>query len=187
MLHSAPFAAGSGCVSVSLLRGDAAARLRELPDGIVNVCVTSPPYFNLRNNQGGDAEIGREANPDDYVRRIVEALREVWRVLRGDGSLWLVMGDGYARDPGKGVKFKAASGATYKRNRQAEEGIAGCLDLRDFYALKPKDLLGVPWLLAFALRADGWWLREAIVWAKDSCMPESVRDRCTSSHDRSST
>ena len=97
VLHPAPIAAGSGRVSVSLLQGDAAARLCELPDGIVNVCVTSPPYFNLRNNQGGDAEIGREANLDDYIRRIVEALREVRKVLRGDGSLWLVMGDCYAQ------------------------------------------------------------------------------------------
>jgi DNA modification methylase len=184
--------------AVSLLCGDAETRLRELPDGVFHACVTSPPYYGLRSY--GGAEIGHESTPDAFAARLVAVFREVRRTLRDDGSLYLVLGDSYARDPGKGIKFEAKSSKTYMKSYEGRAGIKGHLDLRgssdgfvsraerpglprNLHDLKEKDLIGVPWLVAFALRADGWYLREAIVWRKSSCMPESVTDRCTIQHE----
>ena len=163
------------------LHGDSAARLRDLPNGAVHACVTSPPYFGLRTYLGVQhsdklAEIGHEASPREYANRLVGVLREVRRVLRDDGSLWLVIGDGYS------------STSTYNapRNSNGAYGRVGGPvhpNAKIPPGTKPKDLLGIPWTVAFALRDDGWYLREEIIWSKSSCMPESVRDRCTRQHE----
>lgn len=195
-----------------LLCGDAIEQLRTLPDKSVNTCVTSPPYYGLRDygtgtwvggdpncphyrqnkvvkehtNTGhantfgesggmGDAiykkvcplcgatrvdnQIGLEETPEKYINRLVEVFREVKRVLRDDGIIWVNIGDSYSGS-GKGPKGGNIPTGT-----------------------KPKDLIGIPWMLAFALRADGWYLRQDIIWAKNNPMPESVKDRCTRSHE----
>jgi DNA modification methylase len=129
-------------------------RMAEIPDGVVQTCITSPPYFGLRD-YGVEGQIGLEASLDEYVSRLVGVFREVRRVLRDDGTVWLNLGDSYATRTGS---------------------------LRDA-GLKAKDLIGVPWSVAFALRADGWWLRDAIVWHKPNPMPSSITDRCTPAYE----
>ena len=128
-----------------IINRDALYALRELPSESVNCCVTSPPYYGLRD-YGLDAQIGREDTPEQYIGRLVEVFRELRRVLKDDGTFWLNIADTYC---GSGMK-------------------AGC---------KQKDLIGIPWLLAFALRSDGWYLRSDIIWLKENPMPESCRDR----------
>lgn len=130
----------------TIYTGDALEVLRGLPDGSVNCCVTSPPYYALRD-YGMDGQIGRESSPKEYVSRLTEVFAEVRRVLRPDGTLWLNLGDTYA-------------------GRVEEE-------------IKPKDLIGIPWMAAFALRDDGWYLRNDIIWMKENPMPESCKDRCS--------
>lgn len=158
--------------------GDARQILATWPDQCVNMCVTSPPYYGLRD-YGIEGQIGLEESPDAYAARLVEVFRECKRVLRDDGTLWLVIGDSYARNPGRGVKFQAGD-TTYMTNRQAIEGNRGPSIPQ---GMKEKDLIGIPWMLAFALRADGWYLRSDIIWSKPNPMPESVTDRCTRSHE----
>lgn len=157
-----------------LLVGDALERLRELPDGAARCCVTSPPYYALRD-YGVEGQIGLEDTVEEYVERLVEVFREVRRVLAGDGTLWLNIGDCYAGARG-GPQGKSGQRADrrFTAERVANKDGAGC---------KPKDLMGVPWMLAFALRADGWWLRSEIIWAKTQPMPESVTDRPTKAHE----
>ena len=177
-------------VSWEIRQGDALNRLREMSAGSVQCCVTSPPYFGLRD-YGTDGQIGVEATPDEYVTRLVGVFREVRRVLRMDGTLWLNLGDSYARTDG--TSRQAGRTAVGLRERQFGEGMAfghqvdaktaSDEHLPSFPGCKPKDLLGVPWLLAFALRADGWYLRSDIIWAKPNPMPEPVTDRPTSAHE----
>lgn len=164
----------------SVLQGDALERLRELPTESVHICVTSPPYYGLRD-YGVDGQIGMEETPEQYVNRLVAVFREARRVLRTDGTLWLNIGDSYAGS-GKGRMGDGSPCATGKQatNRGS---LAGVLKKAPKGVCKPKDLLGVPWMLAFALRADGWYLRQDIIWHKTNSMPESVRDRCTKSHE----
>ena len=161
--------------------GDCLETLRQMPDGIAQTCVTSPPYFGLRD-YGHDGQIGLEATPDQYIAKLVDVFCEVRRVLRDDGTLWLNIGDSYAgggtvgrndagRDIGGGGNKLGSGNPGQQGARQAVVG------------LKPKDLIGIPWLLAFALRADGWYLRQEVIWAKPNPMPESVTDRCTKSHE----
>lgn len=209
--------------------GDALARLREMPDESVQCCVTSPPYFGLRDYgtgswEGGDAacahkatnydrgeradrgnvmerttpyreacgrcgarrvdrQIGLEPTPDEFVDALVAVFREVRRVLRADGTLWLNLGDSYANSPrgnapGDVASSNLAGGGGY------QDGIArGGMDKSRLPGVKQKDLLGIPWLVAFALRADGWYLRSDIIWAKPNPMPESVTDRPTKAHE----
>lgn len=163
-----------------VLQGDALERLCELPAESVHVCVTSPPYYGLRD-YGVDGQIGMEETPEQYVDRLVTVFREVRRVLRADGTLWLNIGDSYAGS-GKGRMGDGSPCATGKQatNRGS---LAGVLKKAPKGVCKPKDLIGVPWMLAFALRADGWYLRQDIIWHKSNSMPESVRDRCTKSHE----
>ena len=155
----------------TILLGDAAEQLRTLDADSVHCCVTSPPYFGLRD-YGVPGQIGQEAAPEEYIGRLVEVFREVHRVLRPDGTLWLNIGDSYtsggrkARDHDKKLPARAAN-----HRPGTPEG------------MKPKDLIGIPWMLAFALRSDGWYLRQDIIWHKPRCIPESVRDRCTKSHE----
>jgi DNA modification methylase len=147
-----------------------------LADNSVQCVVTSPPYFGLRD-YGVDAQIGLEPTPEEYVANLVAVFREVRRVLRDDGTLWLNLGDSYAGS-GKG---QTPSGAADHKVRKTQGMKLDAGDVPE--GLKPKDLIGIPWRVAFALQTDGWWLRSDIVWAKPNVMPSSVKDRCTSSHE----
>ncbi len=153
--------------------------LRGLPDQSVDCCVTSPPYYGLRD-YGVEGQIGLEETPEKYVSRLVEVFREVRRVLRDDGTVWVNLGDSY-NGSGKGgnpetSQWKGFVGNKDRENsaKRAKTRIAG---------LKPKDLIGIPWMVAFALRSDGWYLRQDIIWHKPNPMPESVTDRCTKAHE----
>lgn len=160
--------------ALRVLAGDCRKVLRELVTESVQCCVTSPPYFGLRD-YGVAGQIGLEPSPAEYVEQLVEVCREVRRVLKADGTFWLNLGDSYAND-GKwgghtgGKHVKALHCSPIGRNKR-------------YTGLKPKDLIGIPWKVAFALQADGWWLRSDIIWAKANCMPESVLDRPTRSHE----
>jgi DNA modification methylase len=146
----------------------------------VQTCVTSPPYFGLRD-YGHKGQIGLEQTPDEYIKAMVEVFRCVWDVLADDGTLWLNIGDSYAGS-GKG---RNADGTHQEGGKQGTNKgtILGRLIKTDAPECKPKDLIGIPWMLAFALRADGWYLRQDIIWHKPNPMPESVRDRCTKAHE----
>lgn len=172
---------------VTLYLGDVLAMLATLPAGIVRTCVTSPPYWGLRD-YGVDGQIGLESTPDQYVARMVEVFREVRRVLADDGTLWLNLGDSYATGGGeRGYRWKGLRGSRGGSAKQPHTGAAvGPLvqpNRMPLPGLKPKDLVGIPWLVAFALRADGWYLRSEIIWHKPAPMPESVTDRPTRSHE----
>lgn len=151
--------------------------LRKLPGESVHCCVTSPPYWGLRD-YGINGQYGLEATPEEYVDRMVEVFREVKRVLRKDGTLWLNLGDSFA-SPGKGGKWdkrrRQKGTGRHLYNNQSNRG--------DFSGLKHKDLIGIPWRVAFALQADGWYLRSDIIWAKPNPLPESVTDRPTRAHE----
>src|SRR5471030_1128572 len=141
---------------VDLCCGDVLEVLKTIPSETVHCCITSPPYYGLRD-YGVHGQIGLEETPEEYVERLVGVFREVRRVLRFDGTLWVNIGDSYA---GSG---KGRSIAGHLRKTQGGPGV------------KPKDLIGIPWMLAFALRADGWYLRSELIWHKPNPMPESVR------------
>ncbi len=169
-------------MTVRIMVGDVREQLALLPDDSVHCVITSPPYWGLRN-YGVAGQIGLEPDFGQYVETMVAVFRDVRRVLRPDGTLWLNLGDsyhngdkgGYARDRVKATDSLQVSNLANNfigaPNRQPQPG------------LKPKDLVGMPWRVAFALQADGWWLREDIIWAKPNPMPESVTDRCTRSHE----
>lgn len=158
--------------------GDALDILKTMPSESVNMCVTSPPYYGLRD-YGVDGQIGLEETPEAYIDRLTEVFREVRRVLRNDGTLWVNIGDSYAGS-GKGAwDNKDAQKEVYVPDRDSPQSKMA----KTWNGIKPKDLIGVPWMLAFALRADGWYLRQDIIWQKPNPMPESVRDRCTKSHE----
>ena len=142
--------------------------------GSVNCCVTSPPYFGLRD-YGNDEQIGLEETPEAFVESLVNVFREVKRVLADDGTLWLNLGDSYAGS-GRGPAGNLGS----KNNERHMEDKHSCLTPK---GLKPKDLIGIPWRVALALQADGWYLRQDIIWSKPNPMPESVTDRCTKAHE----
>lgn len=156
--------------------GDCLETLRRMPDGIAQTCVTSPPYFGLRD-YGHDGQIGLESTPDDFVAKLVAVFREVRRVLKDDGTMWLNIGDSYAAN--RGYQVPSTKGGAKHSESQSADGKGSIVP----DGLKPKDLIGIPWMLAFALRADGWYLRQEIIWAKPNPMPESVTDRCTKSHE----
>lgn len=162
--------------------GDCLDVLRTLPDGWANCCVTSPPYWRLRD-YGHDGQLGLEETPEAYVDRMVEVFREVRRVLRDDGTLWLNIGDSYASDfKGSGGTGKSSlHGSRAKQDEYVERSSTTPRVSR--HGLKAKDLVGIPWRLAFALQADGWYLRSDIIWHKPNPMPESVMDRPTKAHE----
>lgn len=176
---------GSACASILL--GDNLPSLRSLPDESVDCCVTSPPYFGLRD-YGREEQIGLEETPELYIARLVAVFQEVRRVLKDQGTLWVNIGDSYAAQRG-GTSPPAetlAGGENGKGDDDSKRGRkAGYNPTRNASAigLKHKDLIGIPWMLAFALRADGWFLRQDIIWSKPNPMPESVTDRCTKSHE----
>ena len=140
----------------------------------VHTIVTSPPYYGLRN-YNVDGQIGLEVTPDEYIANLVAVFRECKRILRDDGTLWVNIGDSYnGSAPNQSGQNGYNDGRENRDKRYSTGGVNG---------LKPKDLIGIPWMLAFALRADGWYLRQDIIWAKPNPMPESVKDRCTKSHE----
>jgi len=157
-----------------IICGDTLTELRKLPDESIHCCVTSPPYWGLRN-YGIEGQLGLERTPEEYVSKLVEVFGEVRRVLRKDGTLWLNLGDSYANDG----KWGASTGGKHAAGLHGEPiGRA-----KRATGLKPKDLCGIPWRVAFAMQANGWWLRQDIIWHKPNPMPESVRDRCTKAHE----
>jgi DNA modification methylase len=156
-----------------VLVGDAVSRLAELPDGSVRTCVTSPPYWGLRD-YGNDGQLGLEPTPQEFVENLCKVFDEVWRVLADDGTLWVNLGDSYAGS-GKGGQSAEKRSA----NWQPEYSNKGLVP----EGLKAKDLVGIPWRFAFAMQDRGWYLRQDIIWAKPNPMPESVTDRCTKAHE----
>ena len=169
-----------------LYQGDALETLKQMEDESINCCVTSPPYWGLRD-YGVEGQLGLEPTPDEYVAKMVEVFREVKRVLRKDGTLWLNLGDSYASKP---------PGCSGVSNSSGLHGAQGDTKYKDTLThsvgtkrntvvgnLKPKDLVGIPWRVAFALQADGWYLRSDIIWSKGNPMPESVTDRTTKAHE----
>jgi len=169
--------------AVSLLNGDVMEVLKELPELSIQCCVTSPPYWGLRD-YGVEGQLGLEKTPEEYVAKMVEVFREVKRVLKADGTLWLNLGDSYAGS-GKGRNGDGhhSQGTHWKQstNRGAVNGVIR--SNQETPELKPKDLVGIPWRVAFALQAAGWYLRDAVIWKKPNPMPGSQRDRCTSSYE----
>jgi len=170
-----------------LYQGDALETLKQMKDESINCCVTSPPYWGLRD-YGCDGQMGLESSPDEYVSKMVEVFREVKRVLRKDGTLWLNLGDSYAGSWGNYAPTGQGGQRPKNTERWQRGAYEGKADWRPptsnkLEGLKPKDLVGIPWMVAFALRADGWYLRSDIIWHKPNTMPESVRDRPTKAHE----
>lgn len=168
-------------VSVNkIICGDALTVLRTLPDKCCRCCVTSPPYFNLRD-YGVSGQIGLEPTLWDYIARLVEVFAEVKRVLTDDGTLWVNIADSYSGS------MKGSAGYPQHAKGTKEAGRKGLLGQKAItnckYDLPAKNLMGIPWRLVFALQDSGWILRQDIIWSKSNCMPESVRDRCTKSHE----
>jgi DNA modification methylase len=154
----------------TILTGDCRALLPSLPDESVQCCVTSPPYWGLRD-YGHANQIGLESTPQEYVKAMVAVFREVRRVLKNDGTLWLNLGDSYAAN------------RSYQVQDNKHKDVGNHMPTSVPMGLKQKDLIGIPWRVAFALQEDGWYLRSDIIWAKPNPMPESVKDRPTRSHE----
>jgi DNA modification methylase len=158
-------------VNYRILCGDVREKLAEIPDGTARTCVTSPPYWGLRD-YGVPGQLGLEPTPDEFVSNLVAVFREVRRVLTDDGTLWMNLGDSYLAQQGLGFNGN-------KRLDLANRSIK----VKRPVGVKPKDLVGIPWMVAFALRADGWYLRSDIIWSKPNPMPESIKDRPTKAHE----
>jgi len=160
--------------------GDCLEVLKTLDEGSVHTCITSPPYYGLRD-YGCDGQLGLESTPEEYVAKMVEVFSDVRRVLRDDGTLWLNLGDSYSSNAATGTKiggesYRGSDTQTLNTDKQCRVAYRGG-------GIKPKDLLGIPWRVAFALQSDGWYLRQDIIWHKPNPMPESVTDRCTKAHE----
>jgi DNA modification methylase len=158
--------------------GDCRALLAEVPDESIHCCVTSPPYWGLRD-YGVDGQLGLEETPEAYVAAMASVFSEVRRVLRKDGTCWVNLGDSYAGQP-CGVQGKNGANATRTAGKL---GVRERLQHKGGESIKPKDLVGIPWRVAFALQASGWYLRSDIIWSKPNPMPESVTDRPTKAHE----
>jgi DNA modification methylase len=160
-------------MSIKILQGNCLKTLSSLEEKSVNTCVTSPPYWGLRDYGNGD-QLGQEETPEKFVDNLVNVFREVRRVLRDDGTVWLNLGDSYCGTGHKGdtidSRYEGCNGQKVALNNKIQ-------------GLKSKDLVGIPWRVAFALQADGWYLRQDIIWHKPNPMPESVTDRCTKAHE----
>jgi DNA modification methylase len=178
---------------MQIFYGDALTILRsQFADESVQCCATSPPYWGLRD-YGVEGQLGLEATPELYVASMVEIFREVWRVLKADGTLWLNLGDSYAGSGQGWMKDGTVAGGPKQKTNlgtmQRAESTVGFDKPRNYISsrqengIKPKDLIGIPWMVAFALRLDGWYLRSDIIWHKPNPMPESVTDRPTKSHE----
>lgn len=149
-----------------------------LDDNSVDCCITSPPYWGLRDYKNPD-QIGLEKSPEEYVHKMVQVFSEVYRVLKPSGTLWLNLGDSYAHN---GAAYHNGKSTLIGRKQGEEMGQAKRF-VKQGNNLKPKDLVGIPWMVAFALRSAGWYLRQDIIWSKPNPMPESVKDRCTKAHE----
>lgn len=166
-------------MNYKVLQGDCIESLKTLDDESVNCCVTSPPYWGLRD-YGESDQLGLEETPEEYVTNMVKVFSEVKRVLTKDGTLWLNLGDSYYNyRPGKGQSLIKQTVSNTKQDLPVECSRRG----NKIQGLKEKDLVGIPWRVAFALQADGWYLRQDIIWHKPNPMPESVADRCTKAHE----
>lgn len=167
--------------NVKIMVGNCFDSLFELADCSIDCCVTSPPYFGLRD-YGVNGQIGLEETPEDFIAALVAVFREIRRVLKDNGTLWLNIGDSYCAPNGR-----SSTGNSYNMGPNSALGHLSSRQevgiKRRFGNAKTKDLLGIPWMLAFALRADGWYLRQDIIWHKPNAMPESVKDRCTKAHE----
>jgi len=159
---------------IKILQGNCLDKLKELPDQSINTCITSPPYWGLRD-YNEDKQLGMENTPEEFVDNLVEVFREVKRVLRDDGTVWLNLGDSYCGTGNKGNH-------TDPKHKEGRNGQKIALNNK-IEGLKSKDLVGIPWRVAFALQQDGWYLRQDIIWHKPNPMPESVKDRCTKAHE----
>ena len=164
----------------TILYGDCRETLKNLTNSSVQMCVTSPPYYGLRDYGGEKNQIGQEQSPEDFIDELVKVFREVRRTLKDDGTLWVNIGDSY-------YNYRPSKGKSYPKQTVSKTK----QDLPDYSSkrnnkltnYKEKDLIGIPFMLAFALRNDGWYLRQDIIWHKPNPMPESVKDRCTKSHE----
>ena len=164
---------------VNIYCGDSKDILKQFPDNSVDCCITSPPYYGLRD-YGVKGQLGLEKTPEEYVIKLVDCFKEVKRVLKNEGTLWLNLGDSYAgRQVAGDKKF---GNEEFNKNRPSRERTLTPERKRVSW-LEPKNLIGIPWKVAFALQTDGWILRQDIIWNKTNPMPESVRDRCTKSHE----
>ena len=163
----------------TILFGDCRDTLPTI-DVKARMCVTSPPYYGLRNYGGEENQIGQEDTPEQFIDNLVDVFRSVRDVLTDDGTLWVNIGDSYYNyRPGKGQALVKQTLSKTERDQPQQCARRG----NKLEGLKEKDLIGIPWMLAFALRADGWYLRQDIIWHKPNPMPESVKDRCTRSHE----
>jgi DNA modification methylase len=173
-------------MSIKILQGNCLETLSSLEEKSVNTCVTSPPYWGLRD-YGNDDQLGLEETPADFIAKLVAVFREVKRVLRDDGTLWLNLGDSYANSGTGKSSTKRGFNERYfgKEFAHDKQGVdEGHVDRSGLlFDVKTKDLVGIPWRVAFALQADGWYLRQDIIWSKPNPMPESVTDRCTKAHE----
>ena len=166
-------------MNINILQGDCIETLQKLDDKSINTCITSPPYWGLRD-YGETDQLGLEDTPEEFVNNLVRVFREVKRVLRDDGTVWLNLGDSYAMSSIRGgnKKFSGNVGAHNHYEKSIKKGKRKIPN-----GLKPKDLIGIPWRVALALQQDGWYLRQDIIWHKPNPMPESVKDRCTKAHE----
>jgi len=163
----------------TILFGDCRETLKEF-DEKARMCVTSPPYYGLRNYGDEEYQIGLEQTPEEFIKQLVNVFKEVKNVLTDDGTLWVNVGDSYYNyRPGRG---QGLAKQTVSNTKQDLPDVCPRRGNR-LEGLKEKDLIGIPWMFAFAMRADGWYLRQDIIWSKPNPMPESVRDRCTKSHE----
>ena len=160
-------------MAINILQGDCIESLKKLEDQSINTCITSPPYWGLRNYNDEEKQLGMEDTPEEFTENLVKVFREVKRVLRDDGTVWLNLGDSYS------------SGGRTTTTNQSLRGDKdyGVTRPKPSKGIKPKDLIGIPWRVAFALQQDGWYLRQDIIWHKPNPMPESVKDRCTKAHE----
>lgn len=162
--------------------GNCRQLLQLIPDNIINTCVTSPPYWGLRD-YGTEEQIGLEKTPEEFINNMVLVFREVKRVLKDDGTLWVNIGDSYCSTAPNTMSAGLTAGGIFPGITDATAKSRKSLRPATPNGMKPKDLVGIPWMLAFALRSDGWYLRQDIIWHKPNPMPESVTDRCTKAHE----
>jgi DNA modification methylase len=160
-------------MDIKIYQGDCLETLKMLEDQSINTCITSPPYYGLRNYNDEDKQLGLEDTPEEFANNLVKVFREIRRILKDDGTVWLNLGDSYS------------SGGRTTTTNQSLRGDKdyGVTRPKPSKNIKPKDLIGIPWRVAFALQEDGWYLRQDIIWHKPNPMPESVRDRCTKAHE----
>ena len=163
----------------TILYGDCRETLKQF-DEQARTCITSPPYYGLRDYGGEENQIGQEKTPEEFIDQLVSVFKEVRNVLTDDGTLWINLGDSYYNyRPGKGQSYPKQSVSKTNQDLPTQCNKRG----NKLEGLKEKDLIGIPWMFAFAMRSDGWYLRQDIIWHKPNPMPESVKDRCTKSHE----